>query len=225
MKKKNGFTLIELLAVIIILGVLMLVAIPSVTSYINNSRKSAYADTAANYIKGATNLINEGAYVQAYDESVLYMIPVGHDKTKSCVQLESGGQSPYNNEYKMAYVGFTYDNEKGSYNYYFMAVDGSGQGLMFNSSYDVSGTTQKSTSGSVKRGADLIEAGLTGKNGQLETCYTGGSGCPSTDSTDFTSGSGIADIMSVANASITDSSKQVTKVRVIGVSKCNGSAS
>ncbi len=46
MKKKNGFTLIELLAVIIILGILMIIAIPSVTNYISNSRKSAYVDTA-----------------------------------------------------------------------------------------------------------------------------------------------------------------------------------
>ena len=40
MKKTNkkGFTLIELLAVIIILGVLMIIAIPSVTQYISNSR-------------------------------------------------------------------------------------------------------------------------------------------------------------------------------------------
>ncbi len=46
-KKKRrsfAFTLIELLAVIIILGVLMLVAIPSITSYIGNSRKSPYGD-------------------------------------------------------------------------------------------------------------------------------------------------------------------------------------
>ena len=50
MKKKNGFTLIELLAVIIILGILMIIAIPSVTSYINNSRKSAYVDTAKEII-------------------------------------------------------------------------------------------------------------------------------------------------------------------------------
>ena len=39
-----GFTLIELLAVIIILGVLMLVAIPSVTSYVANSRKNSYVE-------------------------------------------------------------------------------------------------------------------------------------------------------------------------------------
>ena len=167
MKKKNGFTLIELLAVIIILGVLMLVAIPSVTSYINNSRKSAYADTAANYIKGATNLVNEGQKVQMYSTNVLYLIPVGHDTKKSCVSLESGGQSPYNNEYALAYVGVTYNNEKGSYTYYFTAVDGSGQGLMFNSSYKISGTSK----GTDKKGADLIEAGLGKYAPTLKTLY------------------------------------------------------
>lgn len=34
MKEKKGFTLIELLAVIVILGVIMMIAIPSVTGYI-----------------------------------------------------------------------------------------------------------------------------------------------------------------------------------------------
>jgi len=169
MKKKNGFTLIELLAVIIILGVLMLVAIPSVTSYINNSRKSAYADTAANYIKGATNLVNEGQKVQLYSEGVLYLIPVGHNTKKSCVALESGGQSPYNNEYALAYVGITYNNQKGSYNYYFTSVDGSGQGFEFSSSYNVSGTSK----GDNKRGADLVTAGLGNYAGTLKTLYGG----------------------------------------------------
>lgn len=50
-KNNKGFTLIELLAVIVIMGVLMMVAIPQVTKYIENSKKDAYVETSKSIYK------------------------------------------------------------------------------------------------------------------------------------------------------------------------------
>lgn len=53
MKKNNkGFTLIELLAVIVILAVLILVAMPAVTTLMERSRKGAFVTEAEQFAKG-----------------------------------------------------------------------------------------------------------------------------------------------------------------------------
>ena len=75
MKKKNGFTLIELLAVIIILGVLMVIAVPAVTKYINDSRKNGYVSTAKNIVGGVRTLIHSGG-LDLDDPDTTYYIDV-----------------------------------------------------------------------------------------------------------------------------------------------------
>ena len=119
MKNKNGFTLIELLAVIIILGILMIIAIPSVTSYINSSRKSAYVDTAKQIVAGARNIVNDGS-LEMFDTATTYYIPANYIKT------ENASKSPYG-EFVEAYVGVTYNGQ--GYKYYWISVDETGTGV------------------------------------------------------------------------------------------------
>ncbi len=101
MKDKNGFTLIELLAVIIILGILMIIAIPSVTKYISDSRKSSYVDTAKEIISGARNKVNDGK-LGMFDTGATYYIPSSYIKT------ENASKSPYG-EFTEAYIAVIYE--------------------------------------------------------------------------------------------------------------------
>lgn len=91
-KNNKGFTLIELLAVIVIMGVLMMVALPQVTKYIENSKKDAYAETAKSYI-------NAVRYALLNDE-LSNGLPDTNEETVTIklseVTVESGGEnSPY----------------------------------------------------------------------------------------------------------------------------------
>ncbi len=119
MKNKKGFTLIELLAVIIILGVLMIIAIPAVTEYISSSRKSAYITTATRYIDGVRNKVN-AAEIPVYDIETTYYIP------GSCVSMEKGGKSPYG-DWREYYVVVTYDGT--GYDYYWTSRDETNTGI------------------------------------------------------------------------------------------------
>ncbi len=120
---KKGFTLIELLAVIIILGILMIIAIPSVTRYINDSRKSAYVNTAKQVANAAKNLVNSGE-LEMYDTSVAYYIP------NTCIRVENGekAKSPYGEFVDdRTYVVVTYDGQ--GYDYYWVSLDETGIGV------------------------------------------------------------------------------------------------
>ena len=117
--KVKGFTLIELLAVIIILGILMIIAIPAVTEYISSSRKNAYITTASRYIDGVRNKVN-AAEIPVYDIETTYYIP------GSCVSMEKGGKSPYG-DWREYYVVVTYDGT--GYDYYWTSRDETNTGI------------------------------------------------------------------------------------------------
>ena len=126
-KKKQGFTLIELLAVIVILGLLMAIAIPSVTKYITQSRKKTLTNTISNYMAALTNQVNDMEYIFTASNTI-YAVPI------ECIALERGGTNPFgewhqaSNSY-WAYVLVQYDDATSSYTYGFTFKDSAGYGL------------------------------------------------------------------------------------------------
>lgn len=95
LKMKNnskGFTLIELLAVIVILGILMITAIPAVTKYINNSKKDTFADSALAYINSARySLLNDEYDVTAPDTGDSVCIPLEFVDIDKATKSSYGG--------------------------------------------------------------------------------------------------------------------------------------
>ena len=86
MKINNkGFTLVELLAVIVILGLLMAIAIPSVTKYITQSRKKTLISSIDSYTTAVSTAVNDQGFGALSDQSTMYYIPVSNIEADSCV--------------------------------------------------------------------------------------------------------------------------------------------
>ena len=120
MKKTNkkGFTLIELLAVIVILALLVAVAIPAVTKYLNTSRINVFADNAAAAVSAVRNKViidgnisSDGKYYIGYDNAINNVNDILEKKLKN---------RPYNKQYN-GYVEVK--EEKGEYRYYIYLTD------------------------------------------------------------------------------------------------------
>ena len=88
---KKGFTLIELLAVIIIMGVLLLIAVPSVSKYIEQSRKDTYITNLVKYADVVKTEVNSYATGYTFGPEQFLVVPI------TCLDLESGSanKSPF----------------------------------------------------------------------------------------------------------------------------------
>ena len=90
MRKKNrGFTLIELLAVIIILGILMIIAVPSVTEYISDARKKAYVSTISSYVQSVSVKMLAFGFDQKPSINQALLVPFSE------IKMEKKAVSPY----------------------------------------------------------------------------------------------------------------------------------
>lgn len=71
---QKGLTLVELLAVIVILGIIAAIAVPSIGSIIDNSKKDAHVANAQQMVSGAKIAVSaESDLLPAVDKGVTYL--------------------------------------------------------------------------------------------------------------------------------------------------------
>lgn len=72
--KKNAFTLIELMAIIVILGLIILISIPSLTNTIKNTEEKRYNDFLETLYMGTED------YLQLHQDEYPELMTTGHEE-------------------------------------------------------------------------------------------------------------------------------------------------
>ena len=124
-KNKKGFSLIELLAVVIIMGILLLVGVTAVSTYISESRKDTYLTNAELYINATRTMYGGEKLSQIVEEGEALLVPIEITDTD---YENKGFKSPYGDlVLERSYVVIVNNNDKRSY--YVVALDEEGNGI------------------------------------------------------------------------------------------------
>ena len=84
MKKEKGFTLVELLAVIVILGILAIIIVPSVANYVKDTKSQTYTSHENTMINSAKSMM-----IEALNGKVDFVLPTnGQSKDITLKVLE-----------------------------------------------------------------------------------------------------------------------------------------
>ena len=120
---KKGFTMIEILAVIMIIGILITIIVPSVTKYIHNSKKDNYKSSLKNMV---STVNDEVIYDQIYDfdeETEYFIMPL------VCVELEKGDSTKSTfGKYNPTYSFIIVEATENGYSYKVQSIDDKGYG-------------------------------------------------------------------------------------------------
>jgi len=87
MKKEKGFTLVELIAVIILLGIIALITIPTVNELLKEARMSAFEDTAYGLVRAGTLYYQKQELRDEVTSNMTFTFP-------SATGLEVSGKKP-----------------------------------------------------------------------------------------------------------------------------------
>ena len=130
--KKNGFTLIEVISVMVILGIIMIIAIPAVAKYILSSDNATYATDVTAYLETARGEYEMKEYGSLLYDDEIMIVPFAY------IELEKGTkESPYG-EFVLDKSYMVVVPENNGYQFYANVVDETGHGVVMKKQQELS---------------------------------------------------------------------------------------
>ena len=93
----KGFTLVELLAVIVILSIILVIAVPSVNRYIKQSKEKAYKVQISELLDAVESYANMNNEILPENDDEIIKITLGQLKIEGIVKNDT--KNPYNDKY------------------------------------------------------------------------------------------------------------------------------